>query len=468
MPETRKIYQHLSLLGVWYRFADAIGIIIGLLLSLPYGVNLSTDRLTSIAAVAIVVYFLVAEGVGLYRSWRGVTAHRELANALVGWGFTLAILLLIGAAAGHVASFSRISMFTWFITAPALIVIGRMGTRIVLWGLRSLGYNARTYAIVGVNELAFQLARNVDASPELGLRLAGFFDDRPDVRNPPIPKEIGQRLGTLQDLVEQAGAGRIDRVYITFPLRAEDRIRDVLDRLSDTPTAVYLVPDIFVFQLLHSRWSDILGLPVVSVFESPLYGVDGLAKRLFDLVLGTIFLLLAALPMLLIAAAIKLTSAGPVFFRQRRYGLDGREIRVWKFRTMTVCEDGPEIVQARRNDPRVTPLGAVLRRMSLDELPQLFNVLAGSMSLVGPRPHAQSQNEVFRSQIVGYMLRHKIKPGITGLAQVNGWRGETDTPEKIQKRLEYDLRYIREWSLWLDFAILLKTPWVVLSRKNAY
>jgi putative colanic acid biosynthesis UDP-glucose lipid carrier transferase len=157
-----------------------------------------------------------------------------------------------------------------------------------------------------------------------------------------------------------------------------------------------------------------------------------------------------------------------VFFRQRRYGLDGQEIRVWKFRTMTVCEDGPQAVQAKKNDPRVTPLGAVLRRWSLDELPQLFNVIDGSMSLVGPRPHANAQNEEFRSQVAGYMLRHKVKPGITGLAQVSGWRGETDSPEKMQKRIECDHRYIREWSLWLDITILARTAAVVLSRKNAY
>ena len=172
--------------------------------------------------------------------------------------------------------------------------------------------------------------------------------------------------------------------------------------------------------------------------------------------------------MAVIAVLVKLTSPGPVFFRQRRYGLDGREIRVWKFRTMSVCEDGPQAVQATRNDPRVTRLRRNLRRTSLDELPQLFNVLDGSMSLVGPRPHAHALNEEFRTQIGGYMLRHKVKPGITGLAQVNGWRGETDSPEKMQKRIEFDHRYIREWSLWMDVKILAKTVLVVLSGKNAY
>jgi putative colanic acid biosysnthesis UDP-glucose lipid carrier transferase len=173
-------------------------------------------------------------------------------------------------------------------------------------------------------------------------------------------------------------------------------------------------------------------------------------------------------PMALVALGIKLTSPGPVFFRQKRYGLDGQEIRIWKFRTMTVCEDGAQVVQARPNDPRVTWLGAILRKTSLDELPQLFNVLSGDMSLVGPRPHASVQNEEFRSQIEGYMLRHKVKPGITGLAQVSGWRGATESPEKMRKRIECDLFYIREWSLWLDITILFRTVLVVLSAKNAY
>jgi putative colanic acid biosysnthesis UDP-glucose lipid carrier transferase len=251
-------------------------------------------------------------------------------------------------------------------------------------------------------------------------------------------------------------------------MRAEERIRGVLKRLSDTTASVYVVPDFFVFQLLHSRWTDILGVPVVSVFENPFYGIDGLVKRLSDIVLGALAILVAAAPMLVIAVLVKLTSPGPALFRQRRYGLDGQEILVRKFRSMTACEDGTRMIQVKLDDPRVTWLGAILRRTSLDELPQLFNVLEGNMSLVGPRPHTAALNEKFRQQIGGYMLRHKVKPGITGLAQVSGFRGETDTPEKMQKRIDFDLRYIREWSLWLDIQILLKTVLVVLSGKNAY
>jgi putative colanic acid biosynthesis UDP-glucose lipid carrier transferase len=251
-------------------------------------------------------------------------------------------------------------------------------------------------------------------------------------------------------------------------MRAEDRIRGVLSKLADSTASVYIVPDFFVFQLLHSRWTDIGGLPAVSVFENPLYGVDGLTKRLFDFVTASL-LLVALSPLLVaVAVAIKLTNRGPVFFRQRRYGLDGNEILVWKFRSMTVCEDGGTVTQATKQDSRVTPLGAILRRTSIDELPQLFNVIGGSMSLVGPRPHAAAHNEEYRQMIEGYMLRHKIKPGITGLAQVRGWRGETDTLEKMQRRVECDHEYIREWSLWLDIRILFRTIFVVLKRDNAY
>jgi putative colanic acid biosynthesis UDP-glucose lipid carrier transferase len=312
------------------------------------------------------------------------------------------------------------------------------------------------------------LGANIVAAPELGLKLAGFYDDRPPERVPQLPPGQKHRIGDIDDLVADARAGFIDRIYITFPMRAEDRIRGVLSKLADTTASVYIVPDFFVFQLMHSRWTDIGGLPAVSVFENPLYGVDGVVKRLFDLATATALLVVLGPAMLAIAVAIKVTSRGPVFFRQRRYGLDGNEILVWKFRSMSVCEDGHAVAQATKGDSRVTPLGAILRRTSLDELPQLFNVVAGDMSLVGPRPHAAAHNEQYRRMIEGYMLRHKIKPGITGLAQVRGWRGETDTLEKMQRRVDCDHEYIREWSLWLDIKILFRTIFVVLKRDNAY
>ena len=220
--------------------------------------------------------------------------------------------------------------------------------------------------------------------------------------------------------------------------------------------------------MLNSRWTDIQGLPVVSVFENPLFGVDGSLKRLVDIAIAMMALLIAGIPMLLIAAAVKLTSSGPIIFRQKRYGLDGKEIDVWKFRSMTVCENGNSVQQAKKNDSRLTPIGGFLRKSSLDELPQIFNVLSGQMSLVGPRPHANAHNEFYRKQIEGYMLRHKVKPGMTGLAQVNGCRGETETLDKMEARIRFDHKYIRDWSIWLDLKIIFKTLFVVFFRQNAY
>ena len=397
MPEKPRIYPQWSFRGAWYRLCDALCIAAALLLAVQRETSCRTEHYVIAAAVAIILYGLLAEIAGMYGSWRGVSVHREAMATLVTWGSTALLLMALAFLTKHMAEFPRLTMLIWFAVTPALMLVARILTRYGQRALHSFGYHTRRFAIVGVNELSFQLAENIEASPEMGLALVGFFDDRPPPRSPKIPADLGRRVGTIADLVDQARAGRIDRIYITFPLRAERRIRGVLDRLGDTTASVYVVPDFFVFQLLHSRWSDILGLPVVSVFENPFYGIDGLAKRLSDFCCGSVLLLLAAVPMAIIAVLVKLTSAGPAFFRQRRYGLDGQEIRVWKFRTMTVCEDGPQAVQATRQDPRVTRLGALLRKTSLDELPQLFNVLDGSMSLVGPRPHPHALNEEFRA-----------------------------------------------------------------------
>ncbi|MEZ6135649.1 MAG: undecaprenyl-phosphate glucose phosphotransferase [Pirellulaceae bacterium] len=295
-----------------------------------------------------------------------------------------------------------------------------------------------------------------------------LYDDRSKERWVEAVREESQLLGNLEALVASAKAGAVDTVFVTLPMRAESRIRWLLDELADTTASAYIVPDFFVFELLHSRWSSIGGLPAVSVFETPLYGVDGWLKRCFDFTAATVALVLLSPVMLACALLVKTSSAGPVFFRQRRYGLDGREIWVWKFRSMRTCDNGTKVIQATKDDPRVTPIGKILRRTSLDELPQLFNVLDGSMSLVGPRPHANAHNEHYRKLIRGYMLRHKVKPGITGLAQVEGYRGETETLDKMQKRVEFDHRYIQQWSLWLDAKILVRTLFVVFKQDAAY
>jgi putative colanic acid biosynthesis UDP-glucose lipid carrier transferase len=462
------IHSTHSLLEATFRVIDAACIILSLRLALIGLQNVEGQLFWLTTTCAIAIFFGLSEFLGMYRDWRGESSEQEIACGLITWTLTAVVMLLVGFAAEQLANFPKGRLFLWGVATPLLFV----GSRVLIRGgqrfLRSKGFNSRQYAIVGVNPLALQLAQNVEQAPELGLRLLGFFDDRPPDRTPNVPSEIGRRVGNLDELVQATRSGNVDMIYITFPMRAEERIREVLERLADTTASVYIVPDFFVFELLHSRWRNIGGLPAVSIFENPFFGVDGTIKRIVDLVLACTLLAVLALPMVIIGLLIKLTSPGPIFFRQHRYGLDGQQINVWKFRSMRVCENGDEVAQATRHDNRVTPIGSFLRRTSLDEVPQLFNVVLGSMSLVGPRPHATAHNEQYRQAIHGYMLRHKVKPGITGLAQVNGCRGETDTLEKMQQRIDYDHRYIREWSLWLDLKILVQTIGVVVSCENAY
>ncbi len=468
LGSNRIIYPSYSVADAVFRAMDAACIFLALRVSIHTWPGMDDELFWLIGAVATVLFNVIGAFGGMYRNWRGAFVDREIMCGLISWFFAFATLLAIGYTTALPDSISRMTTAMWFVTAATFIAGNRVVIRAVQRSLRAHGLNSRPCAIVGVNKLAFQLAENIERSPELGLHLLGFYDDRPPNRTPDVPEGMGHRIGNLDQLVQAARERQVDLIYITFPMRAEDRIRSVLGRLGDSTATVYIVPDFFVFELLHSRWTNIGGLPAVSIFEKPFYGVDGMVKRVLDMALATIGLLLLALPMAVIALLIKTSSPGRVFFRQRRYGLDGREILVWKFRTMTVCEDGNQVTQATRNDSRVTPIGALLRRTSLDEIPQLLNVIAGSMSLVGPRPHATAHNEHYRTMIQGYMLRHKVRPGITGLAQVNGCRGETDTLEKMQQRIQLDHRYIREWSLWLDVKILLQTALVVLSKQNAY
>lgn len=449
------------------RLIDSASVVLGLFVLITWVPEVNSRSTIVVGLVAIGVFGLIADFLGLYRSWRGIAFEREATCTILAWLGTFGVLAALGNFSLYTTELNGSALIFWFLVSPIISLSGRVVYRMtVRWMIRR-GIRTRNYAIVGVNQLGIQLVRNIQSSPELGLRFVGFYDDRDADRTEQLPEDMG-RLGELKDLLESARRGEVQVVYITVPMRAEERIREMIRELSDTTASVYIVPDLFVFQLLHSRWTEIKGLPVVSVFENPFYGIDGMLKRTVDVVLASTALVALAVPMCLIAIAIKLTSRGPVFFRQRRYGLDGRCIRVWKFRSMTVTENGDSVTQARQNDPRVTRVGAFLRRTSLDELPQLFNVLIGNMSIVGPRPHANAHNEFYRKEIEGYMLRHKVKPGITGLAQVHGCRGETDTVDKMERRVRFDLQYIREWSIWMDLKIIFRTFAVVLRQENAY
>ena len=452
-----------------YPLLDAVSIFASLAAIKWFAYRWVDDFSLTTGLVAVIVFLLASQLTGLHRRFGVGSPEHELIAIATTWAVTFLVLALLAFATRYGQHFSRMLIFLWCILAPAIIGLGRMSLRLLQAGLRRRNIGVRRVAIAGLNPLGRQTAANILQEASLGLRVTGFYDDRPKPRT--LDQHEGDPVelaGDLDALVRAAQAGEIETVLIALPMRAEARIRSLLARLSDSTASVYIVPDFFVFELLHSRWFSIGGLPTFSVFENPLFGVDGAVKRSADLAVAIAALLTAAIPMLLIAIAVKATSPGPIIFRQRRYGLDGREIRVWKFRSMTTCDDGATIRQAIQDDPRITPVGSFLRKTSLDELPQLFNVVEGSMSLVGPRPHASAHNEQYRSQIHGYMLRHKVKPGITGLAQVNGCRGETETVDKMQKRIEWDHHYIRSWSLWLDIKILLRTVVVVWKQPDAY
>ena len=387
-------------------------------------------------------------------------------DVVTGWLAIVVLLTLVGWVSGTLGAFDQRAILAWIVATPPLLFAAHRLTPVILpWLLATEGLQ-RTAVIAGANETGCRLAERIGASPLLGIRVAGFFDDRAAGR---IEAMGGSAtLGSLSRLAEYVKAHRIDLIYVALPMASQPRILKLLEELHDTTASIYFAPDIHLIDLIQARVDTVGGLPVIAVCESPFYGASGLIKRVSDIVLASAILALISPFMLAIAIGVKVSSPGPVLFKQRRYGLDGREIVVYKFRTMRVLEDGNVIRQATRDDPRVTRFGLFLRACSLDEFPQFINVLQGRMSVVGPRPHAIAHNEMYRKLIHGYMIRHKVKPGITGLAQVNGLRGETSSLDSMQMRIEYDLAYLRSWSLLLDLQIVLKTIFVVLRQQNAY
>lgn len=462
------VRRHESSIALFERAMDAVLIGLALWIAIQFYDVTWKNRETLMLACAIGLFVFFAQFFDLYRSWRGASVWREVGPLLMAWLSVVLGLLMLAYTTKTSADYSRLVVLSWFITTPILLALWRSVERVLVGLCRQHGINTRRVAIVGARDLGVRVATMMFSAPWMGLRPLGFYDDRSPGGARPLDADLKQVIGNLAHLVKQAHAGDIDIVYITLPMSAEKRIQELIAKLSDTTVSVYIVPDFFMFDLFNACWTNVGDLPAVSIFETPFYGVDGWVKRVEDLVIAGLILVAVAIPMLLVAAGVKLTSPGPVIFKQRRYGLAGQMIEVWKFRTMAVCEDDNGVKQATRNDPRMTRFGTFLRRTSLDELPQFINVLQGTMSIVGPRPHAVVHNEQYRKLINGYMLRHKVKPGITGWAQINGWRGETETLDKMQGRVEHDLDYIRNWSLWLDLRIIVVTCWKGFCGRNAY
>lgn len=418
-----------------------------------------------LALVSILIFVFAAESANLYQSWRGVNSALLITRVLLVWLVTALCLMILGYVNKITADYSRLLVSLWLIAVPILLLLWRIVLKAVLNYFRSKGYNSRQVAVLGMNSLANEVIDHIEKNPSLGMLLEGLYDDRAEVRDDQLFCPI---VGDIEVLVNKAKEGKIDLIYITLPMRAEGRIKEIVNKLADTTVTVYLVPDIYTYQLFNGSWTNMAGQHVISVFESPFLGVNSFFKRTQDIVLSVLILTLISPVLLAISVAVKATSVGPVLFKQRRYGVSGEEINVWKFRSMTVQDNGDEVKQATKDDVRITRLGGFLRRRSLDELPQFFNVLVGNMSIVGPRPHAVAHNELYRSQIRGYMLRHAVKPGITGWAQINGWRGETEKLEEMEGRIKHDLWYISNWSSWLDIKIIFLTVFKGFVDRNAY
>lgn len=413
------------------------------------------------ALTTLVVFQMIGGMTDFYRSWRGVRFITELVLLLQNW--TLSLIF----SAGLLAFSSDISnpfgiYFAWYLLGSLGLVLCRGVIRFGAGWLRNHGYNTRRVAVAGDLPSGQSLLNGFRNEPWLGFEVVGVYHDAK-------PEGVSNDwVGNFDQLLADARSGKIHNVYIAMSMNDAERIKSLVRALADTTCSVILIPDVFTFNILHSRIEEVNGVPVVPLYDTPLSGINRVLKRLEDIVLSSLILMLISPVLVAISLAVKISSPGPVIFRQTRYGMDGKPIMVWKFRSMKVMENDKVVTQATQNDPRVTKVGSFLRRTSLDELPQFINVLTGGMSIVGPRPHAVAHNEQYRQLIEGYMLRHKVKPGITGWAQINGWRGETDTLEKMEKRIEFDLEYIREWSLWFDIKIVFLTIFKGFVNKAAY
>lgn len=406
---------------------------------------------------------------GMYRSWRGRSWLQQLQILSFAWFAVVVALIVIGVAFKANLEYSRQWFFLWAALSLVLILFFRVLLGQALRILRMRGGNQKRIVIIGAGKLGRSVARKIQEASWTGLSVAYFLDDAESLLNTLIDG-ISVR-GNVQQVIEliSENSPHIDEVWIALPLRAESRVKDVLHSLRHSTITIRFIPDIFSFRLLNHSVTEIAGIPILDLNATPMVGVNRLVKAVEDRILGLLILTLISPLLAIIAAGVKISSPGPIIFKQKRHGWDGKTINVYKFRTMYMHhEHDGKITQACKNDQRITKFGAFLRQTSLDELPQFFNVLQGKMSIVGPRPHAIAHNEEYKDQIDAYMQRHKVKPGITGWAQINGCRGETDTLEKMKKRVEYDHYYIENWSLWFDLKIIVLTMSRGFIHQNAY
>lgn len=447
-----------SYISILQRFCDVVAIYLGLYVVFKIN-SLPINNHTLLAFLSIVSIFQLIGGLtDFYRSWRGISFLSELISCFKNITLSVCVFYLIS------FFFVNIKLLEVFEVLFLLIVFMSIfrGLARVLYSLFfKIIDHSKGVMVIGDSPKASKLFLDLGISKWTGYNPVGLFSFKIDFN----------RLnfhGGIQDAITKIQSGDIRKVYIVIDQDNVKQVESLLEILADSTCSAVIIPDLFSYDFLYSRVEDVNGTPIIPLFDSRIDGINNFLKRVEDIVIGSMILLLISPLLLVISIAIKLTSSGPVFFKQIRYGLNGKSILVYKFRTMKVMENGSQVKQAVKNDPRVTSVGRLLRRTSLDELPQFFNVILGNMSIVGPRPHAVAHNEEYRKLIPGYMLRHKVKPGITGLAQIRGWRGETDTLDKMEKRIECDLEYIRTWSIWLDIKIIFLTVFRGFIHKAAY
>ncbi|MES1925303.1 undecaprenyl-phosphate glucose phosphotransferase [Salinisphaera sp. T31B1] len=425
------------------------------------------DSYQLLAFAVFVVLFTFFGRYSMVWQWKVGRSGSIGTRVLVSWLVLAASLVFIGFLTRQTQDLQRRVILLWLVSTPLWFMVAHLGVRRLFLTFFPSSLRSRSTLIVFLNPASHRLAQmfaNLD-TPQF--RLVGFIEDRNGERAMPPPSGM-EIVSDTQNLANYVNQHRIEVVFVVLPLEGASRAMRVVEQLGNTTASVYYVPDSNLFQLDYMRFSEVGGIPVFTLTETPFFGADGLLKRLMDIAFSSAILITIAPFCLLVALAVRIKMGSPIIFTQKRYGLDGREINVHKFRTMTVAEDGDVVVQASRDDKRITPLGAFLRRTSIDEWPQFWNVLKGDMSLVGPRPHAVAHNEQYRSLVDRYMVRHKVKPGLTGLAQVNGLRGETRELDAMKRRVEHDLKYIRDWSPGLDLSILLRTAWIVFRDRSAY
>jgi putative colanic acid biosysnthesis UDP-glucose lipid carrier transferase len=410
--------------------------------------------------------FLMLPQLGLYNSWRGRSMMGMLGRIIASWALVLLIGLFFSFLIHHVGSVSRLWVSYWYVISIALLALSRVFVYSTLRYLRKKGWNRKGVVIVGYGRIGQEMHQRARQQSWLGYEVKAVHSEAEDT-NQIIDPAI-RKIDTLEDIHGYVSANQVHEIWLTLPISASAKLQQLQYLLRNELVDIRWIPDTLSMQILSSTVVDFLGFPAVDLNRPISSGANGIIKDLFDKIFSLVMLVLMAPLFLVIAIGIKYSSPGPVFFRQPRHGLNGRKFDVFKFRTMKLHQEHGRVTQATQNDPRITPFGHFLRRTSLDELPQFFNVLIGDMSVVGPRPHALQHNELYKDQVETYMLRHRVKPGITGWAQIHGYRGETNTVDKMAKRVQFDLYYIRNWSLWMDLQIITWTAFRGWTGNHAY